>query len=380
MNAARPSRERFGSWWLRPILALAVLGLTLLTLEVGARLYVAVRWDRDHVASLTRLDPARGRFLVEAPFGYRLRPDFEILDRKRRAFRHNALGFRGREIPAEKPRDTVRIVLMGGSTVYGIAVGDSEVASALLEKRLRGERPGRGFEVINAGVPGWSSRETLLNLDHRVLPLAPDLVVMLDGRNELYPQLFAGFRPDYDHYRVMDARVILETNAGYRRLFRASHLLMWLGAKVPGVLGLEPGWENPVYATVRFENRPTLESARRHARQHSRYAVFRRNVVRFVENSRAGGAEPILATMVFDAERFRAGVLAAGSFDVETLEAVVARNNRIVMEVARRREVPLAEVHSLNDPGLLVDDCHFNAAGEQRLAELLSATILSLLD
>ena len=39
--------------------------------------------------------------------------------------KHNQLGFRGDDISVEKPKDTYRIVAVGGSTTYGSGVEDS---------------------------------------------------------------------------------------------------------------------------------------------------------------------------------------------------------------------------------------------------------------
>ena len=39
--------------------------------------------------------------------------------------------------------------------------------------------------MINAGVPGYVVTESLKNLEHRVLPLEPDLVIYYEANNDM---------------------------------------------------------------------------------------------------------------------------------------------------------------------------------------------------
>src|SRR5579862_5021424 len=98
--------------------------------------------------------------------------------------RHNALGFRGGAIPVPKASHTFRIVCLGGSTTYDVAVEDWHNAyPAQLEKVLR--EKGYDVEVVNAGGPSWTSREQLLNYTTRVSWIEPDLIVLYEGINDL---------------------------------------------------------------------------------------------------------------------------------------------------------------------------------------------------
>jgi lysophospholipase L1-like esterase len=91
----------------------------------------------------------------------------------------NDAGFIGR-MPTLVPRPgTLRIVCLGDSNV---ALGEDpypQVLQALLDR----ERPGR-FEVINAGVPGYTSLQGLRLLEGRVADYAPHLVTVQFGWND----------------------------------------------------------------------------------------------------------------------------------------------------------------------------------------------------
>ena len=85
----------------------------------------------------------------------------------------NELGFRGPETTAQKPDQVRRIIVVGDSSVYGHGVADSETFSAQLEKALP-----EGVQVLNLGVPGYSTEQTMNLMDMRGWALAPDLLII----------------------------------------------------------------------------------------------------------------------------------------------------------------------------------------------------------
>lgn len=76
----------------------------------------------------------------------------------------SGLGFRGPEPVAP------RVACLGDSTTFGWGVSDAQAWPSVLGEEL-------GVEVLNAGVPGYSSYQGLATLD-RVLALKPDVVVL----------------------------------------------------------------------------------------------------------------------------------------------------------------------------------------------------------
>lgn len=102
--------------------------------------------------------------------------------------RHNALGYRGDEIDMPKPAGQFRIACLGGSTTYTSDVKDYRDAYPyLLEKYIKS----KGYEdvaVVNGGAGSWSSWESLVNFQFRVLDLDPDLIVVYHGINDISPR------------------------------------------------------------------------------------------------------------------------------------------------------------------------------------------------
>lgn len=111
----------------------------------------------------------------------------------------NALGFReSREISLPKPAGVFRIFLLGGSTVWG-GFNDDWIISRYLEEELsKSPRLGlgiEGFEVINAGVLGHASVNELILIETKIIDLAPDLVVVFDGFNDLQYTALPTWKP-----------------------------------------------------------------------------------------------------------------------------------------------------------------------------------------
>ena len=118
-------------------------------------------------------------------YGYPQMPRLLVPGQELATVSINGHGFRGPDIETPKPDGAYRIAVLGGSTVFGSGVPDSETIPAHLQGMLGG-----GIEVINAGIPSATSF-TELWLAENVLPgIGPDLVVVYGGYND------AGRLPD----------------------------------------------------------------------------------------------------------------------------------------------------------------------------------------
>ena len=100
--------------------------------------------------------------------------------------RVNSLGFRGPELERPKPAGRVRVAFLGGSTTFCAEASSEEmtwpqgVVSGLAERF-----PDVTFDAVNAGVAGYSTVQSLLNLRRRVSPLEPDVIVIYHATNDL---------------------------------------------------------------------------------------------------------------------------------------------------------------------------------------------------
>jgi lysophospholipase L1-like esterase len=95
---------------------------------------------------------------------------------------------------------------MGDSVMWGTGVNEENSIVGFLEKQLNHES---AYEVINAGVVGYSAYQELLYLEKYVLPLKPDIVLVNYCDNDLLPteDPFKNVRQIHVHYlnRLLDS-------------------------------------------------------------------------------------------------------------------------------------------------------------------------------
>jgi lysophospholipase L1-like esterase len=138
-----------------------------------------------------------GRAVPHPYLNYIPMPNYHHGDKNPSVTKHNSLGFRGADFPVKKPPGVFRILMLGGSATYGVRIlNDSQTIPAQLEEKLR-QRGYTQVQVINGGVFGYSTAESLIELQFRGLELSPDMVIMYEGVNDLHnryvpPALFHG--------------------------------------------------------------------------------------------------------------------------------------------------------------------------------------------
>lgn len=179
--------------------------LTLLLVTVvfgGLEWVVRIRESRKFGPGSLRSIALRDRFTA-----WRNNPAYGRVDRQ-----INAQGFRRQgNVSLEKPPNTIRIFLTGGSVAYGWSTQWPEVEtrfdrlyndqtiSYYLEQRLNQAFPSRHWEVINAAVVGYQLNLELAQTESRLLRYRPDCIVYLDGHNDLL-SLLRQTSPNYDPY------------------------------------------------------------------------------------------------------------------------------------------------------------------------------------
>ena len=90
----------------------------------------------------------------------------------------NAVGLREHLLPTQQKRkDEIRVLLTGDSSIYGWGVRDNETYAVFLEKELR-KRFQRNIEVINMGVPGYSTEQSIRLLNKIGWSYQPDLIIV----------------------------------------------------------------------------------------------------------------------------------------------------------------------------------------------------------
>jgi len=154
-----------GSNWRKDALIGLIITLGLwIGAEVGLRVNEAL-WSNGPLPDLDRWE------ITDPDMGWKPRPNYSG-----EGIEINSKGFRGPEFSIEKSESVFRIVTMGDSCTFGV-VGAGAAYPAKLQNLLNA--PGAydcplTYEVINAGVEGYSTWNVLQRLRKEALPLKPD--------------------------------------------------------------------------------------------------------------------------------------------------------------------------------------------------------------
>ncbi len=121
-------------------------------------------------------------------------------------FEINALGFRGKKMQTvKKPPGTYRIFFLGASTTENQCLPEEKTFAGVVQARLDAALPnGPNVEVANCGVTGYGIARSLSLIEHRILNLEPDLIIVLDVENDLMTSLDERFDPTNSRLDVED--------------------------------------------------------------------------------------------------------------------------------------------------------------------------------
>ncbi|MFI5363351.1 MAG: SGNH/GDSL hydrolase family protein [Elusimicrobiota bacterium] len=187
-------------------------------------------------------------------------------DQGRAEFRINSFGFRGPEIPAEKPSGTTRIFFLGDSITLGGRLPEDATFVSRIGKAL-GAASSTRYEVINSGVGDVGLFEEEDTLKTQGIKVQPDVVVLCWYLNDARPPV--GFPEEvvYDNLliRWFNAHPIFEKSslAGFvydslRRSLVAQHLYRdrrfeWTQAYMTGKWASDPAEFASVIGQARYD-------------------------------------------------------------------------------------------------------------------------------
>src|SRR5262249_3041087 len=127
----------------------------------------------------------------------------------------NAYGWRGPDLPLNKPRGRVRVAFVGASTTldaHGDPFSYPEYIGRWLNAWADARYPGVSFDVINAGREGVLSNSIAAIVDQEVRPLRPDMVVYYEGANQFWPNDFVA-RPIVRVLRLIGGGSAIESRS-----------------------------------------------------------------------------------------------------------------------------------------------------------------------
>ena len=307
------------------------------------------------------------------------------------------LAFRTQEFEVPKARGTLRVFVLGGSSVNYL---DDELAE--LEKQLwhTFEPRWSRVEVINVGGMSYGSAR-MVTIASEVLGYDPDVVVLYEANNE-FEELE---QKELASLGTVGLQRALSLSAAVRL---AQDLVV--AHEVDRLQRDQQARQEAAGAT------PARARAWRHtftqAEADDRMRAFRDNYATIIDTYRARGTPIVLATVpsnlvrpalrgpdldayaavwtLLEQKRFAE----ADELGRKILAACAGRHqssdveNAIIRDLVRQRGVPMADVEAViraaephHVPGetLFKDHCHLTAAGNRMLREALAAVVIDVL-
>ncbi len=259
----------------------------------------------------------------------------------------NAVGLRDEPYPAEKAPGTFRILCLGDSSTFGYQVNLGETYHAVLEAALAADpdlAPWR-FEVISAGVTGYTSTQMLEYYRLRGRALRSDLVTVMAGANDLLRK----FRwPDSELLRRSRPNGTKKVDERLSQLGSYRTLRGWMRQ------GL--GLQTPPRAPLSMRCPP---------------AEYERNLLELSRLCDADGARLVLLSLPYIGSR--------GGGQDDIYDEQVALYHTILRTLRREHALPLFEVPEMTrgwgkvDVALFLDRFHPTPRGHRLLGLRLSA-------
>lgn len=278
-----------------------------------------------------------------------------------RPFQVNRRGFVGAEFEDPVPSGTLRIVALGDSCTFGAGT-ELESYPGLLERHLNDAGNRHRYQVINAGIRGLNTEQSLRRLVTKVMPLKPDIVTVYLGWNDLMK-----FEP-----------MGQAETPGIRILARVLDQL-WL---VKGMRKLLFYYLRPLVSAP-----ATGPASRTGVFRDYRPVVFENNLRRILLAARSGGGRVVLLTLpsvvsddMTPEDLRRASVVFpyySSAYGVGDLVDVIAAYNRTIRLIAERENVMLVDLASELDTRpdrrtLFFDTMHPSQKGRELIASILA--------
>jgi lysophospholipase L1-like esterase len=266
----------------------------------------------------------------------------------------NSFGMRGTEISPEA--SLVNIAAVGNSCTFGWQVTEEETYVFRLLDSLNRSFPQTSFQVIDGGIPGYSSYQGKLFYRKTIAPLNPKVTLILFGWN--------------DQWDAADDIIDSEQRTPSRFFLKAT--------RVVNRLRIYRLIRSLILQMIEPELRPTVGQP--DSRPRVPLNQYGENLLSIVEQARAIGSSPILLTSPIPSlETYYPPHRRSPMHEAHY------RYNRVVREIAFESDIALvdiaAEFNLHNDlfTDVKMDPIHFNARGHKLVAEMLYPAVLQAL-
>ncbi|MBU1701743.1 MAG: hypothetical protein KJ970_16385 [Candidatus Eisenbacteria bacterium] len=223
--------------------------LVLLIVEIGLRV---AGFEYHNIPRYIQFADDKYKYPERHKGQYDFIPDDHLFWRLRAnnpALQTNGHGYRGGEFTTDKPEGTTRIIALGGSCTFGLRAAFSYTTA--LQQFLNKNDSGLKYEVINTGVPGYSSFQGLRLYETELTNLKPDIITVYFGWNDHW--LARHFQDKDQILPSKSTQFILDTASKVRIL----QALLRLSVSIRKAAGSEA--KSPLHRVEREDYRQNLE-------------------------------------------------------------------------------------------------------------------------
>ena len=295
----------------------------------------------------------------------------------------NSMGFTGDVVSPVKPANTLRVLVLGSSTLFNRHMAEH------LKTALQA-RTSQRVELVDAGIRSHTSRADLYKLQ-LLATYAWDYVLIYDGINDLWANhvLPEDYRSDY-----------AQLDPWYQRNWLLDHSLLARYAQISlywHINTFNKQWGEPLFRAYQFV---FPKKAFVNAAQFSSVQSFANNLDAMVQRIREAGGKPVLMTFAFHlpANYTRQAFLDKqldysnpDNYDArdvfnwgppDYVREGLTRENAAIRAYAQQQQLALIDMDALmSGHGQWFGDiCHFNDDGVAIFADHVARTILPFTD
>lgn len=297
----------------------------------------------------------------------------------------NKWGMRGEDPPRDWA-DWETIVAIGGSTTQCFHLDDHKTWPFRLQEKLRAAHP-RTW-VGNAGLDGHTTRAHRLMMERVIGKIRPKTILVLAGLNDLWLSLEEERRAGGSPY---DNGFVEKLNRGGARAFLLNHsrlcqvLYIWKRVLSGEVVTLEKAYHKNWYPTPLAAPEDSVPPD---AELLPSLPRFRDNLLAIDSMAREWGIRAVFLTQPIlygDGPEWR-GLEARHLWIQKQKYRISAATERRLLDVFNGQLLSLCATRGLEcvdlaarmprDSAYYYDDCHFNDAGAERVADIVAAHFL----
>ncbi|MEM7477627.1 MAG: SGNH/GDSL hydrolase family protein [Planctomycetota bacterium] len=293
-------------------------------------------------------------------------------------FTVSSLGIRGPD-ESEFDRSDLRILCVGGSTTECLYVTDKSSWPWQLQELLSQELNCKTY-VGNAGRSGHFTLHHSYQIRNYDLVSRFDRIVILCGINDMVRFLRASYSRSKGRVANEALTAGPEDQVYYRRLHLAQVIRAFVWQYVDPV-GFKQDASGEWYSKVRLQRQESIrESGYKQLPDGLEDSIrrYRSDLMDVLKACRERGVKPILATQpaLYQAElpAELEELIWMTKLEPGNVARVMEAYNETTLSVCRAENIPCLDLASLlpKDTTVFYDDCHFNVAGCEKVAELLS--------